>query len=83
MRKIKLTQEERRVEEALVRGEYQNAPKLELDEIARAVTLRRKDAVLNVRVNSEDLRLLKEKASKLGVRYQTFLTEILHRVAHS
>lgn len=82
MRRIKLTKEERAIEDALVRGEYQDVPKEEFDEIARALAARRKDAVLNIRINSEDLASLKKKANKLGIKYQTFISEILHRVAH-
>ncbi len=50
--------------------------------IAVALAARRKDAVLNIRLNSMDLKRLKEKAQKLGVKYQTFISEILHRAAH-
>lgn len=83
MGRIKLTKEERAIEAALVRGEYQDVSKTEFDEIARAVALRRKDAVLNIRVNSQDLKSIKQKARKLGIKYQTFISELLHRVAHS
>jgi len=83
MRPIKLTRQEKEIENALVRGEYQDVSKLEFEDIARAIAHRRKDAVLNVRVNRYDLEGIKHKAKKLGVRYQTFLSEIIHRVAHS
>ena len=39
--------------------------------------------LLNVRVNRYDLEGIKHKARKLGVKYQTFLSEVIHRVAHS
>lgn len=83
MRRIKLTGREREIEGALVRGEYIDVPRSEFEEIARAVAHRRKDAVLNIRVNSEDLLGIKQKARRLGVKYQAFLSELLHRVAHS
>ena len=83
MRQIKLTRQERGIEGALVRGEYVGVPKSEFEEIARAVAHRRKDAVLNIRVNSEDLMGIKQKARRLGVKYQAFISELLHRVAHS
>ena len=83
MRQIKLTRQERGIEGALVRGEYVGVPKPEFEEIARAVAHRRKDAVLNIRVNSEDLMSIKQKARRLGVKYQAFISELLHRVAHS
>lgn len=80
---FKLTKEERRIEEALQRGEYQPVSKEEFDAIARALERRKKDAVLNLRINQGDLDALKHKATKLGVKYQTFVAEILHRVAMS
>ncbi len=55
----------------------------EYNQIAQAVTARRKDAVLNVRVNSNDLKSIKQKAHRLGIKYQTFVSEILHRVAQA
>ncbi len=81
MRRIKLTKYEKDIEDRLLRGEYVEAPKEEFDEIAAAIAARRKDAVLNIRINSYDLKNLKEKARKLGVKYQTFISEILHRAA--
>ena len=82
-RRIKLTRQEKEIEDALLRGEYQRVSKEEFDEIARSLAARRKDAVLNIRVNSQDLENLKQKAKKLGVKYQTFISEVLHRVAHT
>ena len=82
MRRIKLTKYEKDIEDRLLRGEYIDGSKEEYEEIAVALAARRKDAVLNIRVNSQDLKHIKEKAQKLGIRYQTFISEILHRVAH-
>jgi len=82
-RPIKLTRYEREVEAASERGEYVPVPKEEFDRIAKAIEARRKDAVLNIRVNRHDLESLKQKAAKLGVKYQTFIAEILHRVAQN
>ncbi len=83
MRQLRLTRQERAIENALVRGEYRNVPKAEFEDIARAVAHRRKDAVLNIRVNSQDLEGIKQKARRLGVKYQAFLSEMIHRVAHN
>jgi len=81
MQQIKLIREEKAIEDALVRGEYVPVSKEEFDRIAAMLARRRKDAVLNIRVNSYDLKMIKEKAQKLGVKYQTFISEVLHRVA--
>ena len=83
MRKMKLTRREKAIEDALVRGEYVSVSKEEHERIARAIAAYRKDAVLNLRINGQDLKNLKRKAEKLGVKYQTFIAEILHRVAQS
>jgi len=83
MRKIKLTRQEKATEDAALRGEYVNVSKEKFDEIARMLAARKKDTVLNIRVNSQDLKNIKERAQRLGIRYQTFISEILHRVAQA
>ncbi len=81
MKKFKLTKYELGIEKALLRGEYVPAPASEAKLVAAAIAARRKDAVLNIRINSQDLNHLKQKAKTLGVPYQTFISEILHRYA--
>jgi predicted DNA binding CopG/RHH family protein len=83
MRRIKLTREEKAIEDALLRGEYKSVSKEEFNRIAKALEARKKDAVLNIRLNSGDLESLKQKAHKLGVKYQTFIAEILHNFAQA
>jgi predicted DNA binding CopG/RHH family protein len=79
MRKIKLTKEEQWIEDHA--EEFVPVGKDEYKEIAQALERRKKDAVLNIRVNSYDLEHLRRKAQKLGIKYQTFISEILHKVA--
>jgi predicted DNA binding CopG/RHH family protein len=81
MRRVKLTQSERAIEHALLRGDYQDLGHAEFEDIAQAIARRRKDAVISIRVNSQDLRQIKGKAKQLGVRYQTLISDVLHRVA--
>ena len=83
MRRMKLTREERAIDDALFSGKYVSVSKKEFDEIAQMLARRRKDAVLNIRVNSEDLKSIKQKARRHGVKYQTIIAELLHRFAHS
>lgn len=83
MGKIKLTREEKAIEAAALRGEYVPVSKEKHDEIVAILNARKKDAVLNIRINGQDLRNLKEKARRYGVKYQTFISEILHRVAQA
>lgn len=83
MRKIKLTKQEKEIEKALLKGEYIDIDKDEFKHVAEAIASRKKDSVLNIRINGDDLKLLKKKAGRFGIRYQTFISELLHRIAHS
>ncbi len=83
MKQIKLTRQEREIENALLRGEYVKGSKAEFEEIAQAIARRRKDTVLNIRINSHDLKAIKQKAHRHGIKYQTLIAELLHRVTHS
>lgn len=83
MRQTKLTRQEKAIENALLKGEYRTLYKNKFEGIAEAVASRRKDAVLNIRVNSLDLENIRKKAEKLGIKYQTFLSELVHKVAKS
>lgn len=83
MRKINLTRQEKAIEDSLLKGEYANVSKSDFAAIAEAIAARKKDAVLNVRVNSRDLANIKQRAQKLGIRYQTFISELLHRIAQA
>ena len=83
LRQIKLTKYERELERSIANDEWVPGSKAEFDEIARMLARRRKDAVLNIRINQGDLDALKTRAKRRGVKYQTFIAEILHRVAHS
>lgn len=81
MRRIRLTRQEKEIEDSLMGGKFVDIDKEELEEISHAIARRKKDAVLNVRINSQDLRTIKQKAKKLGIKYQTLISEVLHRLA--
>lgn len=83
MRRMRLTRQEKAIEEGLIKGEYLNVSKQEFCEIAEAIENRKKDAILHIRVNSDDLKSIKNKAHKLGIKYQTFISEILHRLSRA
>ena len=80
-KRIVLTPAEKAIERAIERGEYRRASQEEFDRIAEAIARRKKDAVLNIRVNSEDLDSIKQKARKMGIPYQTFVSELIHQYA--
>jgi predicted DNA binding CopG/RHH family protein len=77
--RFKLTKEERAIEREI--HKYVPVPKAEFDEIVRAIARRRKEAVLSIRINQQDLDNLKKKAKQFKVPYQSFIAEILHRHA--
>ena len=81
MKGIKLTKEEKVIENALLRGDYVKVTGRELEEVRKALSARKKDMAMTIRVNSEDIKKIRQKASKIGVRYQTFISEVLHQVA--
>ena len=83
MRKIKLTKQEKAIENALLNSEYVDVSKNEFNSIAEALASRKKDAVLNIRVNSKDLAILKSKANRFGIKYQSFIAELIHRAART
>lgn len=81
MRKIKLTREERAIEDSL--ENFVPVDKQEYEQIISAIAARKKDAVLNIRVNSHDLASIKSKAQRLGVRYRALMPELIHRIAQA
>lgn len=80
-KKIRLTRSEQAFERAAARGEFRRASQEEFDMIAEALARRKKDAVLNIRVNSQDLESLKKKAKRMGIPYQSFVSELIHKYA--
>ncbi len=80
-KRVTLTRSEQAIERAVARGEYRPAPREEFKRIAEAIARRKKDAVLNIRVNSHDLESIKQKAKKMGIPYQTFVSELIHQYA--
>lgn len=81
MKRIKLLSQERKIERDLLNGVYIPVKDNEFQSIAESISHRKKDAVLNIRINSRDLDSIREKSKKLGIKYQTFISEILHKVA--
>ena len=80
-RNTKLTKQEKEIEDALMAGRLVDIKKEKLEEISRSIARRKKDAVLNIRINSQDLKNIKQKAKKLGIRYRTLISEVLHKIA--
>ena len=81
MKRVKLTKEEKKIEKDLIAGKYQKITGKLLDQVKNALAHRKKDYVMTIRVSSTDIKKIKHKADRLGVRYQTFISEILHEIA--
>jgi len=81
MRKIKLTKKEQWIEDHL--EEFVPITGPGYDAIVAALERKKKEMVLNMRINRDDLEAIKQKAHKAGIKYQTLISEILHRVAQA
>jgi predicted DNA binding CopG/RHH family protein len=76
-----LSKREKALEKALLGGAYKSLGKAEVSRVVQAIARRKKDAVLNIRVNTQDLTQIKKKAARLGIPYQTYISEFIHQLA--
>ena len=53
----------------------------ELRAVAESIAARKKNMSLTIRVNSQDINRIKKFSLSKGIPYQTYLAEIIHRVA--
>ena len=83
MKKIKLTREERKIMAGIEGNEFVPVTGKELNDVADAIAARKKDATLTIRVNSQDIHRIKKMAVKKGIPYQTYISEVIHRVAEA
>ena len=81
MRSIKLDAEEKEILKAIERDEFVPVSGKELRAVADAVAARKKDMTLTIRVNSKDINRIKKLAHTRGIPYQSYLSEVIHRVA--
>lgn len=81
MKKVKLDAEEQKIMDSVERDEYIPVGGQELLAVANAVAARKKDMTLTIRVNSQDINRIKKFSQSKGIPYQTYLSEVIHRVA--
>ncbi len=81
MRQMKLDVEEKRIMDAIERDEYVPVGGKELLAVADAIASRKKNMTLTMRVNSQDIGRIKKFSRAKGIPYQTYLSEVIHRVA--
>ncbi|MDT8895245.1 antitoxin [Halomonas sp. I1] len=78
----KLDKEERELLEAFEEGELKRVPDAEHTQQRHqqyAEAMFKKDARINIRLSSRDLRGLQKKALAEGIPYQTLVASILHK----
>ena len=78
---MKLNKEEKEIRASVERGEWSvTTPKSELRKYREAARLMlKKDARLNIRISSQDLKNLQKRAVEEGLPYQTFVSSLLHK----
>lgn len=81
-----LDEEEREIEEALERGDYKSVPRKEFEHLRQMLVEASKNHVelkktkpITIRINQADLIMIKAKASKKNMPYQTLIGDILRK----
>lgn len=78
----KLDQEEKEILEAFEAGKLKrskHAPQIQKQHAEYADAMVRKDARINIRLSSKDLRGLQKRALAEGIPYQTLIASVLHK----
>ena len=81
---LKLDSDEQELSDSFDRDEWKTVKNLKQEvSLAKKVAANtlRKDARINIRLSSNDLIRLKQKAAFEGIPYQTLITSILHKYA--
>ncbi len=78
---MKLNKEEQELIDSIERGEWRAVTsKTELRKYQKAARqMLKKDARLNIRISSQDLKNLQKRAMQEGLPYQTFVSSLLHK----
>ncbi|MEX2496530.1 MAG: hypothetical protein WD448_10600 [Woeseia sp.] len=80
--KTKLNQEEKEILEAFESGKLKRnkgAARMQKQHRESAEAMFRKDARINIRISSRDLRGLQKRALAEGIPYQTLIASVLHK----
>ena len=81
MKKQNLDQEEKEIMEAIDRDEFVPVTGAELRRVADVIAARKKDMTLTIRVNRSDINRIKKMAQKRRIPYQSYISEVIHRIA--
>ena len=83
MKKNYFSAEEKEIMESIERDEFIPVSGIELKEVAEAIAARKNDMTLTIRVNRNDINRIKKMAQSRGIPYQSYISEVIHRVAHA
>ena len=83
MKKKYLDQEEKEIMEAIERDEFVPVAGHELKKMADSSAARKRDMTLTIRVNRNDINRIKKMAQKRKIPYQSYIFEVIHRVAQA
>ena len=83
MKKQYLDAEEKEIMEAIENDEFVPVTGVELKRVADAIAARKKDMTLTIRVNRNDINRIKKMAQKRKIPYQSYISEVIHRVAQA
>ena len=83
MKKPYLDHEEKEIMDAVERDEFVAVTGAELRRVADAIAARKKDMTLTIRVNRNDINRIKKMAQKRRIPYQSYISEVIHRIAQT
>jgi len=83
---LKLTKDEKKIEEVLAKGEFVSVPNLKVTkkmfkEAAENYLELQKSKRITIRVNQEDLIRIKARAQRNKIPYQTLINALIHQFA--
>ncbi len=83
MKKQYLDSEEKEIMEAIENDEFIPVTGAQLKRVADAIAARKKDMTLTIRVNRKDINRIKKMAQKRRIPYQSYISEVIHRIAQT
>ncbi len=81
MKKFRLNREEQAIENELIKGSYFDVKNFDFEDIAESLVSRKRNTILNIRVNKEDIENIKKFAKKFGIGYQSLISELIHKAS--
>ena len=77
MSKIKLDKQEQKLEDSM--SEYKSVSSKKRKRVEHIIKRANEKINISLRINSQDIDLLKKRAEREGIPYQTLISSILHK----